>query len=172
MQHDQVGALWLLLHSATTEVSRHHYSPIKVLRKSLWLFSEELLFPLFLSFFQMWMNVCVQESVLTATASMLTAPTSAPVTLVTKSPQTSSLVKVCEKLYGAIECNSSLHKRLLMKLSLQQRNVCTLLFSRRQWVCEGYSMPGGHMHQHCWFLHLPELWTWVWTIHWWAEMWR
>lgn len=47
---------------------------------------------------QMWMSVCSRESVSTAAVSIWTAPTNAPVTMVTRSPQTAKTAKVCKGL--------------------------------------------------------------------------
>ena len=84
---------------------------------------------------QMWMNVRSPESASTAAVSIWTAPTNAPVTMVTKSPQTAKPVKVCKGLCGAVGRNSSLHTSQLVELSRQQYNVCKLfLFVRCQRV--------------------------------------
>lgn len=98
-----VTALWVVLHSATTEASRHHWRFMKrVQRVSGCLYFLRPLFSSSVSSLQMWMSVCSLESVSTAAVSIWTAPTNAPVTMVTKSPQTAKPVKVCKGLFRAL----------------------------------------------------------------------
>lgn len=85
---------------------------------------------------QMWMSACSLESVSTAAVSIWTAPTNAPVTMVTKAPQTAKPAKVCKGLSRAVGCNSPLRTSQLVALSRQQNNACKLfLFVRCQRVC-------------------------------------
>ncbi len=134
---NMVTALWVVLHSATTEASRHRWRfMIRPQRVSGRLYFLRPPFSSSASSLQMWMSVRSLKSVSTAAVSIWTAPTNAPVTMVTKSPQTAKLVKVCKGLSRAVGCNSSLHTSQLVELSWQQNNVCNLfLFVRCQRVC-------------------------------------
>lgn len=73
-----------------------HKEATKSLQLSL--FSEAPFFLSPVSSLQMWTSVCSREFASTAAVSIWTAPTNAPVAMVTKSPQTAKLVKVCKGL--------------------------------------------------------------------------
>lgn len=126
MSHNKVTSLQTVVHGATTEVLQVCWNQ-QGLNKVLQGPSGSLCFlrPSFCSasFLQMWMNACSRESVSTAGVSIWTAPTSAPVTMVTKPPQTAKPVKVCEGLSKPVGCNSSPHASQLVELFRQQHNV-------------------------------------------------
>lgn len=154
----------MLLNSPTTEASQHHSQLTNRLQGvSVFLCFLRPPFSASVSFPQMWMSVRSLQSVSTATVSIWKAPTSAPVTMVTKSHQTAKTVKVCKGLCRAVGCNSPLHTSQLVER--RQNNVCALcLPARCQRVCGWECVPCRDLHQHCGFLHLPELQAWVWTI--------
>lgn len=175
----QIRALWIVLCSATAEALRNHWRLVKNATKSLWLFlvSESLLFsPLFPCIFSPDVDECLLPGVCSHGHCVNLDGTHK--CICNHGYQVTSDSKSCEGLQRITQRYWTQLMTAWVVLCLWSSPRSRIMsanhfFFARCWrVCNWYCLPCENLHQHCRFLHLPDLQAWVWTIYWWTEMWR